>query len=154
VAGARRRVTAAAPRMAGKGGAAPPAGAPAGEAVLSCAAYASSSVLLTLANKAVFSERRLDYPWMLLGLQSSIVTLLLGAYYAVRRRRFPVDPALLRMLALPCLFFTLFIYSNGPCPRSARAAAWPHGLRDRSVTDDSVFRPLQPERCATSACRS
>jgi hypothetical protein len=95
------------------GGDAPAAAAAPAEAVLSCVAYSLASVLLTLCNKAVFSERRLDFPWMLLGLQSAVVSVLLGAYFVVRHGDLPLRHALLRKLALPCVFFTLFIYSNG-----------------------------------------
>lgn len=83
------------------------------QAVLSCFCYTLASVLLTLANKAVFSERKLDYPWMLLSLQSFVVCVILGGYVILAHRRWPLNVKLLQTLAMPCLSFTMFIYSNG-----------------------------------------
>lgn len=83
------------------------------EAVLACLSYAGCSTLLTLANKAIFSEARLNYPWMLLGVQSIVVTLMLLVYYGAFVGAHPlIQRELLRELLLPCLFFTMFIFTN------------------------------------------
>lgn len=83
------------------------------EAVLACLSYAGCSTLLTLANKAIFSETRLNYPWMLLGVQSVVVTLMLLVYYAATTDgKLLIQAELLRQMFLPCTFFTLFIFTN------------------------------------------
>lgn len=83
------------------------------QAVLACLSYAGCSTLLTLANKAIFSEARLNYPWMLLGVQSVVVTLMLLVYYAGFAGTQPLmKRELLRQLLLPCSFFTAFIFTN------------------------------------------
>lgn len=81
------------------------------QAVLACCSYAGCSTALTLANKAIFSETKLNYPWMLLGVQSIVVTLLLLVYYSGQNHPF-VKPPLLRQMLLPCTFFTSFIFTN------------------------------------------
>jgi drug/metabolite transporter (DMT)-like permease len=108
------------------------------QAVLSCLSYASCSVLLTLANKAIFSERKLNYPWTLLGVQSIFCAIMLGAYYGVTARRSPVKPVLLRELLFPCIIFACYIYSN------ARA------LRYISLPMLSVVKSLAPMGIALS----
>lgn len=82
------------------------------QAILACSSYAGCSTLMTLANKAIFSESRLNYPWMLLGVQSLVVTLLLLIYFAVDSSRPVLKGELLRQMLLPCTFFTLFIFTN------------------------------------------
>lgn len=82
------------------------------QAVLACCSYAGCSTLLTLANKAIFTESKLNYPWMLLGVQSVVVTLLLLIYYAADSSRPVLKRDLLRQMLLPCAFFTLFIFTN------------------------------------------
>lgn len=83
-----------------------------GQAVLACLSYAGCSTLLTLANKAIFSENKLNYPWMLLGVQSIVVTLLLLIYYAADTSQTLLKKDLLRQMIFPCVFFTLFIFTN------------------------------------------
>ncbi|PXF46957.1 GDP-mannose transporter [Gracilariopsis chorda] len=83
-----------------------------GEAVIACASYTTCSVLLTLANKAIFSENKLNFPWMLLGVQSGVVALLLMVYYSVDRNYTLFKRDLLRQMLLPCVFFTCFIFTN------------------------------------------
>lgn len=81
--------------------------------VLACLSYAACSTLLTLANKAIFSEARLQYPWTLLGIQSVLVTLQLLVYFsAVTPDRPLFHRRLLRQLLMPCAFFTAFIFTN------------------------------------------
>lgn len=105
------------------------------QAVLSCVCYTLASVLLTLANKTVFSERSLDYPWLLLSLQSSVVCLLLGGYILIAHRRWPLNLKVLRTLALPCVAFTLFIYSNGMLAVAAtECSALYHRCRKQALT--------------------
>jgi drug/metabolite transporter (DMT)-like permease len=101
-------------------------------AVLSCMSYAACSALLSLANKAIFSAQKLNYPWSLLGVQSVVCALALGAYYAAALRRFPLRIALLRELLLPCSVFTFYIFTN------ARA------LRHISLPILSVIKSLAP----------
>lgn len=81
-------------------------------AVLACASYSGCSVLLTLANKAIFSENRLNFPWMLLGVQSIVVALLLLIFYSTDKSRSVLKRDLLREMFLPCIFFTSFIFTN------------------------------------------
>jgi GDP-mannose transporter len=102
------------------------------QAVLACLSYASCSTLLNLANKAIFSERRLNYPWSLLGIQSVACALMLGAYYAATTRRFPLKAALLRELLAPAGIFAVFIFT------SARA------LRYISLPVLSVIKSFAP----------
>jgi GDP-mannose transporter len=102
------------------------------QAVLACLSYASCSTMLNLANKAIFSDRKLNYPWSLLGIQSFVCALMLGAYYAITMRRFPLKTALLRELLLPCSVFALFIFT------SARA------LRYISLPVLSVIKSFAP----------
>lgn len=83
-----------------------------GEAVLACMSYASCSTLLTLANKAIFSEHKMNYPWMLLGVQSIVVMLLLLIFYSTDSTQTLVNRTLLRQMAFPCTFFTSFIFTN------------------------------------------
>lgn len=83
-----------------------------GEAVVACASYTTCSVLLTLANKAIFSENKLNFPWMLLGVQSAVVALLLMMYYSADRNYTLFKRDLVRQMLLPCVFFTCFIFTN------------------------------------------
>jgi drug/metabolite transporter (DMT)-like permease len=99
---------------------------------LSCLSYASCSVLLTLANKAIFSGATLDYPWTLLGTQSLFCAVVLGLYYGMSTRRSPLKPSLLRELLVPCFIFALYIFTN------ARA------LRYISLPMLSVVKSLAP----------
>lgn len=82
------------------------------EALLACFCYAGCSTLLTLANKAIFSESKLNFPWMLLGVQSIIVTLLLLLHFSIRSDDRIVKKDLLRQMLMPCMLLTLFIYTN------------------------------------------
>jgi drug/metabolite transporter (DMT)-like permease len=107
-------------------------GSPAAQAVLSCICYATCSTALTLANKAIFSDTQLNYPWSLLAIQSIVSALALGVFYGVREQRWPVKPTLLRELARPCAVFTLYIFTN------ARA------LRYISLPMLSVVKSLAP----------
>lgn len=105
---------------------------PAANAVLACVSYASCSTALTLANKAIFSEADLNYPWTLLAIQSVVSAVALAAYYGARDRRWPVSRALLAELARPCAVFTAYIFTN------ARA------LRYISLPLLSVVKSLAP----------
>lgn len=107
------------------------------EAIAACASYSFCSIALTLANKAIFSEAALNFPWTMLLLQSAFVALLLLAFATAPRPGGaqpppPIRRALLRQLALPCTFFTLFIFSN------ARA------LRHVSLPVLTVLKSLAP----------
>lgn len=102
------------------------------QAVISCLCYASCSTALTLANKAIFSERQLNYPWTLLAIQSVFCATLLGLYYGIRSGKWPVKMALMRELIWPCLVFTMYIFTN------ARA------LRYISLPVLSVVKSLAP----------
>lgn len=115
-------------------GAIPAMGVPQLEAVLACASYSFCSIALTLANKAIFSEASLNFPWCMLLVQSAFVVLLLLAYATSPfvGSKHPVSRTLLRQLCVPCLFFTLFIFTN------ARA------LRHVSLPTLTVIKSLAP----------
>lgn len=108
------------------------ANSPAAQAVISCVSYATCSTALTLANKAIFSDTKLNYPWSLLAIQSIVSALVLGVFYGVRERQWPVKPALLLELSRPCAVFTMYIFTN------ARA------LRYISLPMLSVVKSLAP----------
>lgn len=98
-----------------------------GEAAAACMSYAFCSISLTLANKAIFSSAQFNYPWTILLIQSVVVALLLAMYFtsglagtAIAKN--PIHRKLLRQLALPTTFFTLFIFSNA---RSLRTVSLP-----------------------------
>ncbi|PXF47493.1 GDP-mannose transporter 1 [Gracilariopsis chorda] len=84
--------------------------------VLAALAYVTTSTSLTLANKLIFSHS-LDYPWALLSFQSLGVTLILSVFQLCRRVP-PVSLALLRQIFLPCVLFTLYIFTNARALRS------------------------------------
>lgn len=102
------------------------------QAMLACASYAVCSTLLTLANKVIFSENKLNYPWSLLEAQSIMVMLLLLMYYSCDREHSLLKRQLLKEMLLPCTFFTMFIFTN------ARA------LRYISIPVLTVVKSLAP----------
>jgi drug/metabolite transporter (DMT)-like permease len=108
------------------------------QALLSCLSYAACSTLLSLTNKAIFSDQNLNYPWSLLGLQSIVCAVVLATYYAAAIGRIPLRLSLLRELLVPCSIFTLYIYTN------ARA------LRYVSLPIFSVIKSLAPMGIAAS----
>ena len=94
-----------------------------GEALLACASYAFCSISLTLANKAIFSSRQLNYPWCVLLVQSLVVAMLLCVYFTsglagARLATNPIRKRLLKQLTIPTSFFILFIFSNARALRS------------------------------------
>ncbi len=101
------------------------------EAALACCSYAFCSISLTLANKAIFSETKLNYPWMILGVQSLVVALLLLMYFTSFSSS-AFKPRLFRQMLLPCFFFTAFIFSNA------------RSLRHISLPILTVFKSLAP----------
>lgn len=101
-------------------------------AVFACFSYAFCSTALTLANKAIFSEKALNYPWTLLAIQSLFSAFFLGLFYFVRDRRWPVKAPLLVELCRPCAVFAIYIFTN------ARA------LRYISLPLLSVLKSLAP----------
>lgn len=78
---------------------------------LACCCYMFCSTALTLANKFIFSAEKLNYPWMLLGIQSVLVTSALSIYCALTRGHV-IRPALLRDMFIPCALFTAYIFTN------------------------------------------
>lgn len=122
------------------------------EAVLACFSYAGCSTLLTLANKAIFSENKLNYPWMLLGAQSIVVTLLLLIYYAASTSHPLLKRELLRQMILPCTFFTFFIFTNA---RALRYISLPVLTVIKSLAPMGVAlveRALFTERLSLGTC--
>lgn len=87
------------------------------EGVFACAAYSSCSISLTLANKAIFSSTKLNFPWSILLTQSVVVALLFSIYFTsgipkVKDTNGTISRDLLKQLSIPTVFFTLFIFSN------------------------------------------
>lgn len=94
-----------------------------GEALAACASYAFCSISLTLANKAIFSNRNLNYPWSVLLVQSLIVALLLSVYFTSglagpQLATNPIRKRLLKQLSIPTCFFIFFIFSNARALRT------------------------------------
>ncbi len=94
-----------------------------GEALAACASYAFCSISLTLANKAIFSSRQLNYPWSVLLVQSLVVALLLAVYFTSglagpQLAANPIRRRLLKQLSIPTSFFILFIFSNARALRT------------------------------------
>lgn len=79
-------------------------------ALVACIFNATCSTSLTLANKHIFSVN-FNHPWSLLGIQSSIVTLLLMTFQLSRRQR-SISISLLKQMFLPCILFTSYIFTN------------------------------------------
>lgn len=99
--------------------------------VLACLSYITCSTSLTLANKHIFSSNQLDYPWMILAVQSAFVYILLLIFLLYNRR--PVfNTQLFRQMLLPCFLFTFYIFTNS------------QALRTVSLPILSVLKSLAP----------
>lgn len=99
--------------------------------ILAGLSYAFCSTALTLANKHIFSSDALDCPWTLLSIQSNIVTILLIICRLLQRKRL-FSFVLLRQIAIPCILFTIYIYTNS------------RALRTVSLPVFSVLKSLAP----------
>lgn len=87
------------------------------KAVTACFCYAGCSILLTLANKAIFSENKLNFPWTLLGVQSLVVTLILLVFFSMQNDVDIIRRELLRQMSFPCFLLSLFIFTNAKALR-------------------------------------
>ena len=82
-------------------------------ATAACFTYASSSVLLSLTNKQLFSTDDFDYPLSVLASQAAGTVLLLRLGGALRLSApVPVDLALLRLLAPVTLLFAAMLWTS------------------------------------------
>lgn len=107
-------------------------GLPGATAVVS---FMACSTAITLANKHLFSQDALPYPWALLCVQSALVVSMLSLYQLARGHP-PLRPRLLREMLAPCVLFTGYVFSS--------AAA----LRRVSLPALSVIKALAPPAIA------
>lgn len=82
-----------------------------GEPILACLSYTFFSVSLTLVNKAIFSNMKLDFPWLLLGFQSTFVTLNLFCSRLITKKPLWKRELFMQML-VPSLFVTMYVFSS------------------------------------------
>lgn len=86
--------------------------------VLACASYAVSSTGVTIVNKLVFSAAGFHYPWFTLAFQNLLsVSLILCAHSLELTTAGRLSRPLSRAIALPCLCFVAFIFTNAQALR-------------------------------------
>lgn len=90
--------------------------------VLACLWWATQSVALVLANKAIFSQPLFDYPWLIITIQSTVVVFAFSLVAAVRREAPPVRLSQFSNMLVPSCLFILYNYSNA---RSLRFISLP-----------------------------
>ncbi len=86
--------------------------------VLACCSYAASSTAVTILNKLVFSAAKFHYPWFTLAFQNIIsVLLILAASFLRLTNAARLNAELSRAIALPCVCFVAFIFTNAQALR-------------------------------------
>lgn len=90
--------------------------------ILACLWWATQSVALVLANKAVFAQPLFDYPWLIITIQCTVVVFTCVLIAIVRRDTPTLDFATLSNMFIPSSLFLLYHYSNA---RSLRFISLP-----------------------------
>ena len=91
--------------------------------ILACLWWATQSVALVLANKAVFSQPLFDYPWLIITVQCLVVVFAFSLVAIVRRERPAIiNRANVSNMLVPSSLFLLYHYSNA---RSLRFISLP-----------------------------
>lgn len=86
--------------------------------VLACCSYAASSTAVTILNKLVFSAAKFHYPWFTLAFQNiiSVLLILIAGFFRITNAG-ALNLELSRAIALPCVCFVAFIFTNAQALR-------------------------------------
>lgn len=90
--------------------------------ILACLWWATQSVALVLANKAVFSQPLFDYPWLIITIQCVVVVFAFSLVAVVRREPPAINLSQITNMLVPSTLFLLYHYSNA---RSLRFISLP-----------------------------
>lgn len=90
--------------------------------ILACLWWATQSVALVLANKAVFSQPLFDFPWLIITIQCIVVVFAFSLVAVVRREPPPMKLNQITNMLVPSALFLLYHYSNA---RSLRFISLP-----------------------------
>lgn len=90
--------------------------------ILACLWWATQSVALVLANKAVFAQPLFDFPWLIITIQCLVVVFAFSLVAFVRRERPAISGSQLSNMLVPSALFLLYHYSNA---RSLRFISLP-----------------------------
>lgn len=90
--------------------------------ILACLWWATQSVALVLANKAVFSQPLFDYPWLIITIQCVVVVFAFSLVAVVRREPPAINLTQITNMLVPSTLFLLYHYSNA---RSLRFISLP-----------------------------
>lgn len=118
--------------------------------LLAALTYLTFSTALTLVNKYIFSNAAFNYPCTTLVTQSLVVVATLSIFQ-LARNSITFSPVLLRQMVVPCLLFTLYLFTNARALRhlplpilSVLKSLAPMGiaLAERIAFRDTVSRPV------------
>lgn len=90
--------------------------------ILACLWWATQSVVLVLANKAVFSQPLFDFPWLIITIQCLVVVFAFSLVAIVRREPPAINLSQISNMLVPSALFLLYHYSNA---RSLRFISLP-----------------------------
>ena len=90
--------------------------------ILACLWWATQSVALVLANKAVFSQPLFDFPWLIITIQCVVVVFAFSLVAIVRREQPAINLTQVSNMLVPSILFLLYHYSNA---RSLRFISLP-----------------------------